>query len=217
MVRRFAVMAVACAALACGGEGQDPAEEAAGSAALATCYGTYCTAPWDAAAGCPSGYTRWGDQLCVKCQVTDAVVTGDGCDGGYGGAASGVYTYCAIPTPRAILCAGKTGQVYDHATCLYVDCTGCTDAAQTSCNGTCTNLKTDEKNCGACGHECQGYAGGRFPAYCSYGQCRTCTFTRGYGGTAGSWLCDRPGPVCTTGGYGGPICTCAGYGGGSCI
>lgn len=206
MVRKFAVVAAVCTALACGGQEQDQAE-----ATVATAAGWGWTVPFLPDRTCPSGYTSWMGEECARCPSGEVVVVNGAC--ATAGTDHDNKMMCEVPTPWAILCANRSGMVSDPRTCNMVNC-DC-PAGQTKCNGKCVDVQSDAANCGSCGRACSTYAGGVFPPYCSHATCRTCTYSSGgYGG----WSCNKNGPVCYSNGYGGMICsTCTastgGYGG----
>jgi len=170
MNRSFLALAVACALLvACGPEAQqEGVEESTAEAAALRCVDYIpngckmepwweCTYP---------NFLISSIETCISCRAGYE----PGCN----------PETCVRPTPRATLCTGQTGQVYDPATCWYQDCDNCY-GGKTECNESCVDLATDAKNCGACNNAC-GRPGGPYSTpRCKAGVCQSCVTT--YGGT----------------------------------
>ena len=134
---------------------------------------------------------------CVTTAQTDTE-----CGTGTGGAAC---TSCAGPS------AG-TGSPSCSANACMLACSGATPNA---CNGACTNFKTDDNNCGSCGHACGQGSQCNGAGACS---CVPTTTCKALGDNCGSFVdeckvtqtcgsCTAP-DVCTTAANGAGKCAC---------
>jgi hypothetical protein len=164
--------------------------------------------------------------IVLTCPATDACHTTGACDPATGQctnpvAAAGTICAAAPDACHAASSCDATGHCLaggaltgtacdsgagsDSGTCQTGSCVanpvGCL-AGQTTCNGTCTDLMTDEANCGACSHACS--AGGA----CLDGACflafPACTGSYGVAANGGGVN------ACICGGSNGQVCTTTG-------
>jgi len=149
-----------CVAGACTGVCAPSDKECAGNG-VASCG---ASGQWSAAAAC-TNQTCLGDACSGVCAPGQTQCNGavpQSCNGSDGQWASGAVTagQCgAVCTPGATKCVGS-----GLATCSASGQWG----AATACSLVCVDDQTDPKNCGACGHGCQG-------GTCSAGVCQPVT------------------------------------------
>jgi hypothetical protein len=95
----------------------------------------------------------------VSCQAGKCVVAAAACASGYAHCSANVEDGCETSLARPETCGRcdmkcAAGDLCSASGGSYQCVSGCSGGTPDKCAGTCTNLQTDTRNCGSCGHDC---------------------------------------------------------------